>query len=70
MARAYLGYLVMDSKLGPALPMRCVEGAYGKSFWRGKKTVNIERQYHIDTFRCAACGFLESYAAHRIDEGE
>ena len=68
MEKVYLGYLVLDAKIGPSLPIRCVKGDHGKSFWRGKKTVDIKHQYDLDSFRCAACGFLESYAIDKVEE--
>ena len=38
-----------------------VEGAPEKSFWQGAK-VPAEKCIPVGTFRCSACGFLESYA--------
>ncbi len=38
-----------------------VEGAPEKSFWQGAK-VPAEKCVPVSTFRCPACGFLESYA--------
>ncbi len=38
-----------------------VEGAPEKSFWRGTNAPE-ESYIPVGTFRCAACGFLESYA--------
>ena len=38
-----------------------VEGAPEKSFWQGTK-VPAEKCVPVGTFRCSACGFLESYA--------
>ena len=38
-----------------------VEGEPVKSFWSGIK-VKDKQQYQLKTFRCANCGYLESYA--------
>ena len=38
-----------------------VEGAPEKSFWQNTK-VPAEKIVPIGTYRCSACGFLESYA--------
>ena len=38
-----------------------IEGAPEKSFWQSAK-VRAEMCVPVGTFRCSACGFLESYA--------
>ena len=38
-----------------------VEGKPVKSFWTGIK-VSDRQQFKVRTFRCANCGYLESYA--------
>lgn len=38
-----------------------VEGAPKMSFWFGTKTP-AEKRLPIGTYRCAGCGYLESYA--------
>jgi hypothetical protein len=38
-----------------------VEGAPMPSFWTGLKTSN-RRKLEVTTYRCASCGYLESYA--------
>lgn len=38
-----------------------VEGEPVKSFWSGIKTKD-KQQFEVKSFRCANCGFLESYA--------
>lgn len=68
MELVYLGYLLMNNQYGPALPVRCVQGDYGKANWRGHKAVKIRKQYGIDTYRCTSCGFLENYAATEVEE--
>ena len=68
MEQVHLGYLVMESSWGPALPIRCVQGKVGKSFWRGRKTVEIEKEYSIDSYRCTRCGYLENYASDELHE--
>ena len=39
-----------------------VEGAPEKSFWH-RTNVPADKCVPVGTFRCSACGFLESYAA-------
>ena len=43
-----------------------VEGAPRKSFWTGLKTKGRE-SYAVHTYRCAKCGYLESYATDPLD---
>ena len=38
-----------------------IEGEPVKSFWSGIKVKN-KQQFLVKTFRCANCGYLESYA--------
>lgn len=38
-----------------------VEGEPVKSFWSGLK-VKDKQRFQVKTFRCANCGYLESYA--------
>lgn len=70
MARVYLGSPVMKSTWGPALPVRCVQGVFGRSFWRGRKTVDVEHEYLVESYRCTGCGYLESYARDEVPEDE
>lgn len=44
-----------------------VEGEPVKSFWSGIKTKN-KQKYQLKTFRCANCGYLESYATEKVEE--
>ena len=39
-----------------------VEGAPGKSRWFGTVQAPAAKSIPVGTFRCSACGFLESYA--------
>jgi predicted nucleic-acid-binding Zn-ribbon protein len=43
-----------------------VEGAPEFSFWTGLKTSN-RRKLEVTTYRCARCGYLESYALKAPD---
>lgn len=38
-----------------------VEGEPVKSFWSGIKTKD-KQQFEVKSFRCANCGYVESYA--------
>ena len=42
-----------------------VEGEPVKSFWSGIK-VKDKQQFKVKTFRCAGCGYLESYAVEEV----
>lgn len=57
-----LGFIVDWSHGGSCRVSSWVEGAPEKSFWWGTKTPPKEKQVPVGTFRCSACGFLESYA--------
>jgi hypothetical protein len=52
----------MDKDHGTVRPSRWVQGAPEKSFWEGTKTRG-KLQVEVRTYRCATCGYLESYAA-------
>jgi hypothetical protein len=56
---------VLEYMPGGMVQTSWVEGPPQRSFWTGLK---VERgtQHPITTYRCAGCGYLESYA--RIDE--
>lgn len=43
-----------------------VEGEPVKSFWSGLKIKGKEK-FGVKTFRCANCGYLESYATEETD---
>jgi hypothetical protein len=55
------GFIADQTYGGPVLVSTWVEGAPEKSYWRGTKTRGKE-QVQILTYRCAGCGYLESYA--------
>jgi hypothetical protein len=52
---------IVDFTAGGKLVNNWVEGAPEKSFWQGTN-VPAEKCVPVGTFRCSACGFLESYA--------
>jgi len=43
-----------------------VEGEPERSFWTGIKTKDREK-FRVTTYRCAGCGYLESYALHALE---
>jgi len=47
---------------GGALVSSWIEGVPKSSFWRGLKIRPWETGVPVGTFRCSACGFLESFA--------
>ena len=52
---------VLDMTYGALSVSQWVRGAPEKSFWTQTKAPTASR-IPIGTFRCANCGFLESYA--------
>jgi rubredoxin len=50
---------IPDSTYGGFISQNWVEGAFTRSFWGAFKRVP---KFAVVTYRCAACGFLESYA--------
>jgi len=52
---------ILDLGQGAGLPADWVEGEPERSFWTGTKYTTKVR-YRIRSYRCADCGFLESYA--------
>ena len=60
------GFIVDRDHGGSRHVSNWVEGAPERSFWSGTK-VPVEKCIPIGTFRCSACGFLESYARPEFD---
>jgi len=52
---------ILDNTHGARLQSEWIEGAPEISWWTGIKLRGKE-QHPIVTFRCARCGYLESYA--------
>jgi Domain of unknown function (DUF6487) len=52
---------IADQTYGGVRVSKWVEGVPKKSFWSGTKMWGKE-QVQIRTYRCAGCGYLESYA--------
>ena len=57
---------VVDATAGGVFVSSWVEGAPRKSFWNSTKAP-VEMRVPVGTFRCSACGFLESYAQPEFD---
>jgi hypothetical protein len=55
------GFLVDWSQGGGRRVSSWVEGAPAKSFWHGTSAPE-EKAVPVGTYRCSACGFLESFA--------
>lgn len=55
------GFIVDGSQESGRRVSNWVEGAPETSFWYGTKAPE-EKSVPVGTFRCSACGFLESYA--------
>ena len=56
-----LGF-ILDSNQGGQVVSRWAAGTPQKSFWTGTKRGPDESIIPIGAFRCASCGYLESYA--------
>ena len=52
----------LDMTNGARLVSQWASGAPVKSFWSGTKPPPEEKRIPIGVFRCASCGYLESYA--------
>jgi hypothetical protein len=52
---------VMDMTYGGQHVSRWVAGKPESSFWTGTK-ISGKDHHKIQTYRCTACGYLESYA--------
>jgi predicted nucleic-acid-binding Zn-ribbon protein len=52
---------IKDEGHGIVHPSKWVEGPAENSFWTGTKTRG-KKQAPVVTYRCSACGYLESYA--------
>jgi hypothetical protein len=52
---------ILDMTYGARLVSQWAAGAPVKSFWFGTKEPE-DKLIPVGTFRCASCGFLESYA--------
>jgi hypothetical protein len=51
----------LDQTYGANLQAAWVEGEPRRSFWSGLK-MSGKTPHPITTYRCSACGYLESYA--------
>jgi Domain of unknown function (DUF6487) len=60
---------ILDSREYRSLTtvIQWIEGApeYDHSFWNGGFKVSGRRKFQVTTYRCADCGYLESYAPLR-----
>jgi hypothetical protein len=52
---------IMDRAYGENRQAKWVEGEPQRSIWTGLK-IPRDAQHPVVTYRCAACGYLESYA--------
>ena len=57
---------ILDSTYGGQVASRWAAGVPQKSFWTGIKHVSAGHVIPITAFRCASCGYLESYARQDI----
>jgi hypothetical protein len=54
---------IPDLSYGAVAVSSWVEGVPEKSFWTGTKLGPDQIRVPTATFRCASCGYLESYAS-------
>lgn len=52
---------ILDASHATRLVSRWVAGKPEKSFWMGLQ-ISDKDQFLIQSYRCVACGYLESYA--------
>ncbi|MBK9547531.1 MAG: hypothetical protein IPO52_00120 [Gemmatimonadetes bacterium] len=55
------GFVLDKAHYGSPTTPEWLEGKPERSFWTGLKTKGHDR-YHVMTYRCERCGYLESYA--------
>ncbi len=53
---------ILDTSRGPVLVSRWIQGSPETSAWTGGVKVGGRECRSVTTYRCAACGYLESYA--------
>ncbi|MGI9035191.1 MAG: PF20097 family protein [Pyrinomonadaceae bacterium] len=58
---------IVDYGYGITKPSDWVAGEPVKSIWSGTK-IKGKKQYKVATYRCARCGFLESYATEANED--
>jgi hypothetical protein len=56
------GFVIDKTGSSLASAPEWAEGAPERSFWTGLKVAGRER-HAVVTYRCTACGYLESYAS-------
>lgn len=58
------GFILESEGLPYRVASRWVEGAPEFGVWSGIKNWHDRKKYQVATYRCAGCGYLESYAIH------
>ena len=61
------GFIIDRGDYNVGMVNTWVEGEPVKSFWSGVK-VKDKQQFHVKTYRCAECGYLESYAVEMRED--
>jgi hypothetical protein len=56
------GFILESEDIPNRVASRWVEGAPEFGFWSGIKNWHDRKKYQVATYRCAGCGYLESYA--------
>jgi DNA gyrase inhibitor GyrI len=60
------GFVLDLAHANAKVQQKWVKGEPVKSFWFGIKTSDRE-SFHVRTYRCDRCGYLESYAKDSVD---
>ena len=59
------GLVIDHTGQGSVTELQWMEGDAVRSFWTGIKTKGRHR-FHVITYRCQKCGYLESYATEDV----
>ncbi|MDQ6612087.1 MAG: hypothetical protein M3Y64_06615 [Gemmatimonadota bacterium] len=59
------GLVIDQSQAGITIDQQWMEGTAERSIWTGLKTKGKHR-FHVVTYRCQNCGYLESYATEDV----
>ena len=60
------GFVLDHGHANAGSQQKWVEGEPVRSFWTGLKTKDRDK-FHVRTYRCERCGYLESYATDVVE---
>ena len=61
------GFILDRGDLNLAFQMQWIEGLKMEQSWTGGIKTGGRAIYAVVTYRCKECGFLESYATHKVN---